>query len=819
MGFLDKFLGKDANQGVPATTQAPAPGQPLPFDPTERIPAERLEIVPGMQNVVTLDVQAVHGIRYLLPRRTPYGQGLAVSAGQTELRLVVDPSGVVEFTPTWGSLKVPEALLIELWTALQPVPGEHRSPSLPQVVWRVVANASSQPSASPAPPLAPTTHAMPPQAPGQSARSAVPPPQAAAGWGQPGSMPSASPAPGSQPSARQPWTPPQPPASQPSAPQPSAPQPSARGGATAAPPPNPWARPQEQPATDQPDQGAAAADALGTSSPAAAQPATEAPERPASTPEHTDPMLGAAASLGASAAAARPQTPPQPEAEPHPAPASEQLPRETAENHDEALAAAAGVGAASAAAVQTPAQPDPRTQPGTAPQPDPQTQPDTEGQPDPVPLPAQGAQPDPEQQPAPQTQPDTEGQPDPAPLPAQGAQPAPEQQPNPEGKPAPAEAPVALPHGIDPVLAAAASAGAAGAGAEATAQPTAGRDDETAGWDVITEACRRVHGEQRPHQFRVHIPHFTGGNDPLSLVEAYRVTEGEPHWHYVGYGLSDIHLSNRTDDPEAKSGRGYELTYRLADPSAADPQAGPPMWPVVELQFLARYVLGSGNDFLAGDHMRLARPVTSAAPTTLTGLGFLADPQLAETRSPAGSVTFIQAVGLTEDEIDTMANWSGSRFLELLTSRIPLAVTRLQRESLLTDPQVRAARDEGLQRDGSNTGTIFANLLNWQPVGEGQTMVSLDVAGVRALHTLLPARLPFGRRFALEYGDGNGRRLLGFQPNQRPNIHVDQALIVVDATREMLDELCRMLPAQPGDFQLPNYPGLIWRVLPEPTQR
>ncbi|MEL4506144.1 suppressor of fused domain protein [Luteococcus sp. H138] len=712
MGFLDKFLGS-SNQNVPPTTGAPAPGQPLPFDPTERVPAETLEIQVGMQNLVTLDVNAVYGIRHLLPRRTPYGQGLVVAGQGRELYLVVDPSGIAEFTPQKGLLRVPEPVLVELWSALQPTPGEFHAPSLRNVVWRVVPVATQQAPAQPAG--------------GQFGRpgALMPTPQVP--------QPQGFPEPGSP---AQTGLPPRNPGQQ---------QPPTRTGSTVAPPPNPWA--------PKPEQAAAQANTVGA-----------------------EPELSAAANVGAASAAeapsAEPLAPQQPLSKTIALPSSPISQEGTSDDpvDADALAAAAALGAGSAALAQPGEQPGNPDEAAPAPAPDHDL--------------AQAAS-----------------------LGAGSAavnQPsgAVETTPNPGDRPFP-----------EPDLT---NAAAVGAGS-ANTQPVQDRpvNDEQAGWDAITAACEAAHPGQPAFHFRVQVPHFMGGNDPLSLVAVYRETNGEPHWHYIGYGLSDIYLRNRSDDPRATSGRGYELTYRLADPAAADQGAQPPIWPVTELQFLARYVLGSGNDFVVGDHMRLARPITNAAPTGLTGLGFMADPQLGAIRTPAGGVSFVQVVGIAEDELDAMAGWSGSKFLELLTSRVPLGITRLDRASVLTDPQVRAAHDEGLRRDGSNTGTIFADTLHWQPTAPGQTMVTIDPEGATALRTLLPLRLPFGRRFALERNQNGQHMLLGFQSSPEPQIHVSQNQLVVNTTPQMLEELGRSLQPHPGDYQLLSFPGLVWRVVPK----
>lgn len=91
-----------------------------------------------------------------------------------------------------------------------------------------------------------------------------------------------------------------------------------------------------------------------------------------------------------------------------------------------------------------------------------------------------------------------------------------------------------------------------------------------------------------------------GGQDPLDYISMYR-NDGSielnipPHWHYVTFGLSDLHGDGRVhirddmDNPEQRSGMGCELTFRLVRSTNSDAHGKqqddmPPIWPANLLQ-------------------------------------------------------------------------------------------------------------------------------------------------------------------------------------------------------------------------------------------
>lgn len=94
-----------------------------------------------------------------------------------------------------------------------------------------------------------------------------------------------------------------------------------------------------------------------------------------------------------------------------------------------------------------------------------------------------------------------------------------------------------------------------------------------------------------------------GGPDPLDYISMY-LNAGNPsinvppHWHYISFGLSDLHGDGRVheiSDPTSPSGFGFELTFRLKREPG---ETAPPTWPAAVMQALAKYVFGSGKYYI-----------------------------------------------------------------------------------------------------------------------------------------------------------------------------------------------------------------------------
>ena len=272
------------------------------------------------------------------------------------------------------------------------------------------------------------------------------------------------------------------------------------------------------------------------------------------------------------------------------------------------------------------------------------------------------------------------------------------------------------------------------------------------GWDAIDARLNEFYPGVEPLHFGTLHRFALGGPDPLDGVSFYARVEPVPHWHIIGYGMTELY-AKETDNAD-ESGWGFEFTFRVA---RTPEESEPPMWAANLLQNLARYVFSSGNWFEAGHHMNANGPLRLDSRTDMTAVAFAEDPELGTIETPHGRVQFLQVVGLTTDEYRAVQQWDASGVLGLLAERQPLLVTDLDRPSITAEPAVRAAVEAGTAAAASTPVWLLVDGFGWSAEAGGAVLRfkggTVDGIG-RAVRDLLPA----GRRLLLE-GDG-GKVLL-----------------------------------------------------------
>jgi len=324
-------------------------------------------------------------------------------------------------------------------------------------------------------------------------------------------------------------------------------------------------------------------------------------------------------------------------------------------------------------------------------------------------------------------------------------------------------------------------------------------DDETgtAGWDAINAALRALYPRQEPRHYGTLVSHTLGGDDPLDGISVYWSENPRPHWHYVTYGFSELY-GKQSEDPQ-ESGFGFELTFRLAADAGQDGGGTPPAWPLNLLQNVARYVFGSGNVFEAGHHLDANGPIALEADTQLRHLAFVADPQLPAIDTPNGRLDFLQMVGLTDDEMAAVRRWSTLGVLDALAPAMPSWVTALARGSLLADPALAARVEAGSRREGSSTGMLFVDTLDWSADATGITLV-LGAGQVGSVLELLPLRLPHDRPLVVLGRERQWR----FEPGVADDLQLDEdsaRCVLSDAT---LGAMLQTVRAARGVYPLPG---------------
>ncbi|MCO8269446.1 suppressor of fused domain protein [Actinoplanes sp. TRM 88003] len=324
------------------------------------------------------------------------------------------------------------------------------------------------------------------------------------------------------------------------------------------------------------------------------------------------------------------------------------------------------------------------------------------------------------------------------------------------------------------------------------------------GWDAIDERLGALYPGVEPQHFGTLIKFAMGGPDPLDGVSFYARSEPVPHWHLVGYGMSELY-EKETDNAD-ESGWGFEFTFRVA---RDEDETEPPLWAANLLQNLARYVYSSGNWFEPGHHMNANGPIRHEYETAVTALAFAEDPELGAIGTPNGRVLFLQVVGLTGDEYEAARRWNTNGVLALLAERQPLLVTDLDRPSATDDPEVRAAVEAGRARDGSSTGWLLVGGFTWAPAGEAVRLTVKEItAGMVA--DAVRDRLPYGRSLLLEGGD---HRVLLNQAGTAAVRHPEDGPLEIDLPPAAVTALIGATAI--GSYGLPEAPGVMVEVVGE----
>ncbi|CAH0558751.1 unnamed protein product [Brassicogethes aeneus] len=250
-----------------------------------------------------------------------------------------------------------------------------------------------------------------------------------------------------------------------------------------------------------------------------------------------------------------------------------------------------------------------------------------------------------------------------------------------------------------------------------------------AGLESLYSLCRKIYpGQVNPLQVTALLKYWLGGPDPLDYISMY-ANPGNPqenippHWHYISFGLSDLHGDGRVHEPSTPngvSGFGFELTFRLRrEPE----ETAPPTWPATLMQSLAKYVFQSGNTLCSGDHVSWHCALDNSE-SRIQHMLMTSDLQLQSAHTPFGSVDFVQIVGICVEELKAAQQWNGAGVLDII-SRIPAAggpghITDMRRgESIFElNPSAHEVVERGFESEGSNLSGVSARC-SWEETESG----------------------------------------------------------------------------------------------------
>ncbi|HET7831035.1 MAG TPA: suppressor of fused domain protein [Candidatus Limnocylindrales bacterium] len=328
-------------------------------------------------------------------------------------------------------------------------------------------------------------------------------------------------------------------------------------------------------------------------------------------------------------------------------------------------------------------------------------------------------------------------------------------------------------------------------------------DVEAPGWDAIDAALAPVYGDQEPKHYGTIIKFALGGPDPLDGVSVYENPGPPAHWHYVGYGLSELY-TKESEDPEL-SGWGIELTFRLVRGSDREP----PTWPISLMQNLARYVFETGAVLWPNHHMDANGPIAQESKTALHALLCARDPELGEISTPHGRLTFVQLIGITLDELAAVKAWNSAAFLGLWRERNPLLVTDLDRSSLLEDPAFAEEVAARTAAEGSSLAGLNVDVLRWAAAeGSGAVRVTFGAYAIEGVADLLRRRVARGLAAWIESADAS----LQLDPADEWAISTDEALLTIAMPAAAALALADALRPTVGTYETEEAPGLVVEV-------
>lgn len=254
-----------------------------------------------------------------------------------------------------------------------------------------------------------------------------------------------------------------------------------------------------------------------------------------------------------------------------------------------------------------------------------------------------------------------------------------------------------------------------------------------AGLKALIDMLQSVYPDQpNPLQVTTLLKYWLGGQDPLDYISMYN-SQGDmakgipPHWHYVSFGLSDLHgdgrvhaLENENPEMNVRSGMGFELTFRLQktqeelrkeQENPTKPRR-PPTWPANLLQSIARYCFSTGNSLCIGDNIPWRKSLDEKSNSRMQNILIAQDPQLGTLETPFGMVDFCQIVGVTEEELEQASRWNGRGVLNYLRQDIQTGgewlVTNMERNLSVFElfPERLLSLQDDLEKQGSDLAGV-----------------------------------------------------------------------------------------------------------------
>lgn len=173
------------------------------------------------------------------------------------------------------------------------------------------------------------------------------------------------------------------------------------------------------------------------------------------------------------------------------------------------------------------------------------------------------------------------------------------------------------------------------------------------GWDSIQNTLEKLYPDQEPkHHYASLIKWRLGGNDPLDGISIY---DGGDYWHFITFGLSELY--EKESDNNDISGYGMEFTFKLKKDNYED-EEGELKCVCGILQSIARITFTKGEIFQPYEYLYTgqAEGIDTKMKSNITGFITVPETKVQETDTPNGKVTFVEFIGVTDNELQKIMN-------------------------------------------------------------------------------------------------------------------------------------------------------------------
>ncbi len=174
-------------------------------------------------------------------------------------------------------------------------------------------------------------------------------------------------------------------------------------------------------------------------------------------------------------------------------------------------------------------------------------------------------------------------------------------------------------------------------------------DVKAVGFGAIVDEFTRVYNKKETLHYGTLISWELGGNDPLDGISIYETDE---YYHFVTFGLSDLYEKTNEDE---ESGYGWEFTFKLKKYDGLDFEIESKSLAAL-LNQIARITFTKGVAFTPNEFIYTGQKdgIDSKQTSNITGFILINDPSVNTLNTPNGTVEFVELIGVTYDEIESV---------------------------------------------------------------------------------------------------------------------------------------------------------------------